>query len=97
MESPMPQLHGKGCKRLFSNRTILRQLLETFVREDWVKEVDFEKGEAIDKTFIDERYRTKGSDLIYKLPLRDSNIYIHIILEFQSTTPRFMAPRVLNI
>ena len=69
----MPQLHDKGYKRLFSNRTILRQLLETFVGEDWVKEVDFEKGEAIDKTFIDERYRTKESDLIYKLPLRDSN------------------------
>ena len=92
----MPQLHGKGYKRLFSNRTILRQLLETFVREDWVKEVDFEKGEAIDKTFIDERYRTKESDLIYKLPLRDSNTYIYIILEFQSTAPRFMALRVLN-
>ena len=93
----MPQLHDKGYKRRFSNRTILRQLLETFVREDWVKEVDFEKGEAIDKTFIDERYRTKESDLIYKLPLRDSNIYIHIILEFQSTAPRFMALRVLNV
>ena len=61
----MPQLHGKGYKRLFSNRTILRQLLETFVREDWVKEVYFEKGEAIDKAFIDERYRTKESDPIY--------------------------------
>ena len=61
----MPQLHDKGYKRPFSNRTSLRQLLETFVREDWVKEVDFEKGEAIDKTFIDERYRTKESDPIY--------------------------------
>lgn len=92
----MNQYHDKGYKRLFSNRTIFRQLLETFVDEDWVKEVDFERGDTLDKTYIDPQYRTRESDLIYRLPLRDSAVYIYVLIEFQSSSHRFMALRALN-
>jgi hypothetical protein len=35
-------IHDSGYKRLFSNRTIFRQLIETFVEEEWVQLLDFE-------------------------------------------------------
>ena len=88
-------LHDKGYKRLFRNRTIFRQLLETFVRQPWVNDVDFNKCETIDKSFISDEYQDTESDLIYKLKLKGQDLYIVILLEFQSSVDRFMALRVL--
>ncbi len=34
-------IRDSGYKKLVSNRTIFRQLIETFVHEDWVKDVVF--------------------------------------------------------
>jgi len=46
-------IHDSGYKLLFSKKTIFRQLMETFVDEPWVSEVDFSQAETIDKSFID--------------------------------------------
>ncbi len=35
-------IHDSGYKKLFSNRTIFRQLLETFVNQEWVHSLDFD-------------------------------------------------------
>jgi hypothetical protein len=53
----MEQIHDKGYKKSFSNKIIFRQLIETFVKEGWVKDLDFENCETIDKTFISEHYK----------------------------------------
>jgi hypothetical protein len=36
-----PKIHDAAYKKLFSNRTIFQQLIETFITETWVKELDF--------------------------------------------------------
>lgn len=90
------KIHDSGYKRLFSNRTIFQQLMERFVPQPWVKELDFNSCETVDKSFISDHYKETESDLIYKVKVRDENIYIYILIEFQSTAPRFMIVRVLN-
>ena len=89
-------IHDSGYKKLFSNRTIFRQLLETFVNQDWVHSLDFDKCEPLDKSFISEHYKETESDLIYKVQFHDHEVYIYILIEFQSTVDPFMALRVLN-
>ena len=98
-------IHDSGYKRLFSNRTIFQQLLETFVDQEWVHSLDFDKCESLDKSFISEHYKETESDLIYKIqfqdrprqdPARNREIYIYILIEFQSRVEPFMALRVLN-
>ena len=96
-------IHDSGYKRLFSNRTIFQQLLETFVDQEWVHSLDFDNCESLDKSFISEHYKETESDLIYKIqfqdrPRQDRNreIYIYILIEFQSRVEPFMALRVLN-
>lgn len=91
-------VHDSGYKRLFSNRTIFRQLIETFVEEDWVATLDFERAERLDKSFVAEHYKETESDLIYKVPLRNSDkvLYLCILIEFQSTVQRFMVLRTLH-
>lgn len=85
-----PKIHDSGYKKLFSNRTIFQQLIETFITEAWVKDLDFSKCETLDKSFITDHYKETESDLIYKLKLRRKTIYIYVLMEFQSKVDRFM-------
>lgn len=50
-------VHDSGYKRLFSNKTIFRQLIETFVEEEWVPQLDFARAERPDKSFVSEHYK----------------------------------------
>lgn len=85
----MHQIHDKGYKRLFRNKAIFRQLLETFVPEPWVKELDFDSSECLEKSFIAEHYKETISDIIYKIRLKQRDAYIIILMEFKSTIERF--------
>ncbi len=91
-------VHDSGYKRLFSNKTIFRQLIQTFVEEEWVQRLDFERAERLDKSFISEHYKDTEADIIYKVPLLLSYtvVYLCLIVEFQSTVPRFMVLRSLQ-
>jgi len=63
----MPILHDRAYKKLFSNKVFFRELLQTFVGEKWVKDIDFDTCERLDKSFIAEHYKSTESDLIYKV------------------------------
>jgi predicted transposase/invertase (TIGR01784 family) len=71
-------------------------LLETFVQEPWVAEIDFNQCGTLDKSFVSDHYKETESDLIYKVKVRGKTIYIYVLLEFQSSVDRFMVVRVLN-
>lgn len=90
-----PKIHDSGYKKLFSNRTIFQQLIETFIAEAWVKDLDFSKCETLDKSFVTDHYKETESDLIYKIKLRRKTVYIYMLLEFQSKVDTFMGLRVL--
>ena len=92
----MTNIHDSGYKKLFSNKTIFRQLLLTFVDEPWVAQLDFDDCETIDKSFVSDHYKETESDIIYRVRWLDQDIYIFILIEFQSTVDRFMALRILN-
>ena len=92
----MHQIYDRGYKILFKNKTLFRQLIQNFVDENWVKDLDFDSCETLDKSFVSEQYRKTESDLIYKVKLKDKELYIFILIEFQSNVQRFMAVRVLN-
>lgn len=90
-----PKIHDSGYKKSFSNRTIFQRLIETFITEAWVKELDFSKCETLDKSFVTDHYKETESDFIYKLKLRRKTVYIYVLLEFQSKVDTFMGLRVL--
>jgi len=89
-------IHDSGYKRLFSNKTIFRQFIQTFIHEEWVKDLDFSTCKKLDKSFISKKYQKIESDIIYEIKLQGQKFYLVILLEFQSTVDHFMALRVLN-
>ncbi|MEJ5362972.1 MAG: Rpn family recombination-promoting nuclease/putative transposase [Spirochaetota bacterium] len=83
-------------KYLFSNPLMVKELLESFVHMDWVKEIDFTQAETIDKTYVNDHYKEYESDIIYKLRFRNTDMYIYLLIEFQSTVDKFIAFRMLQ-
>ncbi|MEZ5673625.1 MAG: Rpn family recombination-promoting nuclease/putative transposase [Thiotrichaceae bacterium] len=92
----MHPIYDRGYKKLFSNKALFQQLIESFVPFAWVNELDFEHCELLDKTFISKEYEQRESDVIYKIQLRGRTAYVVILIEFQSSPDKFMALRVLH-
>jgi len=89
----MASEHDKRYKKLFAYPGFMERLLNSFVNEDFVKELDFSTLKRIDKSFISESYKEKESDIIYTVEYKDHTIYIFLLLEFQSTVDKKMAVR----
>ncbi|MGH7494462.1 MAG: Rpn family recombination-promoting nuclease/putative transposase [bacterium] len=92
----MHQIHDRGYKRLFKNKEIFRQLLETFVDEPWVAEVDFGHCETLDKSFVSDHYKETTADVIYKASLKEQEIIVVILLEFKSEVDYFTSLNLSN-
>jgi predicted transposase/invertase (TIGR01784 family) len=92
----MANRHDARYKRFFSNPILLRELLVSFVPEDFVSELDFSTLRRVDKSFVTEEYRERESDLIHEVHYRDSIVYIFLLIEFQRNVDRLMALRFLR-
>jgi predicted transposase/invertase (TIGR01784 family) len=88
--------HDSGYKKLFSNHEFVRQLLTGFVNEEWITNIEYSTLERIDKSFVSDEFAERESDLIYKAKYAGRDLYIFILLEFQSTVDRFMSLRMLR-
>jgi len=89
-------IHDSGYKKLFSSPELVKQLLISFVSEEWVHKIEYNTLERIDKSFISDEFAERESDLIYKAKFEGKDLYIFLLLEFQSTVDRFMALRMLR-
>ena len=88
--------HDNGYKRLFSHPEMVADLLRGFVREDWVRNLDFSTLEKVSPGFITPEMGRRESDVIWRVRWGEERwIYVYLLIEFQSTVDPFMALRVL--
>jgi hypothetical protein len=88
--------HDHGYKLVFSHPEVVRDLLLGFVREDWVRELDFDTLERVGGSFVAEDLRGRENDVLWRVRFGPRWLYVYLLLEFQSTVDRFMALRVLT-
>ena len=88
--------HDRRYKRIFSNPYFLQKLLESFVRESFIRNLDFSTLKRVDKSFINSDFQEKESDLIFTIQFKKKTIYIFLLLEFQSTVDKMMTVRFLR-
>ena len=50
--------YDAGYRSLFANVRLIQELLESFVHEAWVKELDFSKASLVNTTVVLPAYRT---------------------------------------
>jgi predicted transposase/invertase (TIGR01784 family) len=89
-------IHDSAYKYLFSNKRIFLQLLTSFVHHDFVEGLTVDNLVAVDKSFISEEFIKRESDLIYRLRRNGQDVYVYILLEFQSTVDKTIAARLLS-
>lgn len=87
--------HDKSYKLLFSHAEMVRDLLQGFVIEDWVKQCDFSSLEKVSGSYVSDDLREREDDVIWRLRWGDDWLYIYLLLEFQSSVDYFMAVRIL--
>ncbi len=90
------QDHDHPYKILFSHPEMVRDLLGTFVREDWVAQLDFKTLEKQNARFVTDDLREREDDLIWRVRLAGRWLYVYILIEFQSSPDRFMAVRLMT-
>lgn len=89
-------IHDKGYKALYSNKTVFLDLLKNMFKLEWARDVVPDDLTKIDKSFVTSDYSEVESDLIYRLKLGDDEAIVYILLEMQSTVDYRMPIRLLE-
>ena len=84
----------RGYKALFSHPRMVEELLRSFVKEDFVDQIDFSTLRREHQTYISDQFREKESDVVWEMQFAGRTAYLYLLLEFQSTVDRCMALRV---
>lgn len=92
----MPK-HDSAYHLLFSLPELVEDLLRNFVPEDWVTQLDLANMERVNAKFHAEGLEQRDGDLIYRIRYKEGGgeIYVYLLLEFQSTPDKWMALRSL--
>jgi predicted transposase/invertase (TIGR01784 family) len=92
----MNQAHDTSYKLLFSEPEIIIDLLQGFVREPWVNELDFTTLEKVSGSYVSDDLRSREDDVIWRVRYRQNWIYVYLLIEFQSTIDAYMAVRLMS-
>lgn len=91
-----PQDHS--YRLLFSHPDMIADLLRGYVQQPWVDHLDFASLQPVKDSYVTDDLRSREDDLIWRIKWADGErwLYVHLLLEFQSTPDAFMALRVLT-
>ncbi len=86
----MLKAHDQSYKLLFSEPEIIIDLLQGFVHEPWVKELDFTTLEKVSGSYVSDDLRSREDDVIWRVQYQQGWIYVYLLIEFQSSIDRYM-------
>ena len=99
MMGAMPEIHDASFKLWYDHPRMVEDLLRGFVPANLVGAFDFDTLEQMPAQYVDEGLRQSRGDAAWRVRFRDAGpggwLYLLVLLEFQSTTDRFIAARVL--
>ena len=89
--------YDQGYKQLFSHARMVEDLLRGFVAGEWLEQLDFDTLDRVNATFVSPEYQKREGDIIWRIQSQahGGEIYIYLLLEFQSTVDEEMALRML--
>ena len=87
--------HDKGYKRIFKVKKNFLDFIQKYVALEWMMELTVEDIELIDKEFITDQFETYESDFVYKIHLKENDIYMFFLQELQSSNDFSMPFRLL--
>jgi len=86
----------KFFKVVFSNPEISKDLLQKHFPKEIVEMIDFNRFSLTNKSFLNEEFAEKHSDLVFKSFINGQEGYLYLILEHQSSNDDYMPLRFLE-
>lgn len=77
-----------------SHPEMVRDLLEGFVKEEWVAQLDFSSLEKVSGSYVADDLRDREDDIIWRVRWGFEWLFLYILLEFQSTVDWMMPVRM---
>jgi predicted transposase YdaD len=93
--SEASRAHDASYKHLFSHPEMVASLIQDFVPEEWVRELDFSTLERQNGSYVSDDLRERHDDIVWRVRCRDEWFYIYLLIEFQSGVDPWMAVRVM--
>jgi predicted transposase YdaD len=93
-ESHLP--HDGSYKHLFSHPEMVESLIQDFVPEEWVRELDFSTLERQNGSYVADDLRERHDDIIWRIRCKDTWFYIYLLIEFQSGVDPWMPLRMMT-
>jgi len=91
------RIYDKTLKELFSRPEIVKNFMQGFVGEEFVNDIDFNRIEKKNTSYITKTFKDRYTDLVIKLNMTGGKCaYLYILFEFQSTIDKLMPLRILN-
>ena len=79
---------------IFNYPVVVKDLLMSFVHEDFVKDLEFASLKKLNPDFFPASGKSRHADVIYEITSHGQTSYIYIFIEFQSTVDWFMPLRM---
>ena len=87
--------HDSLYHRFFSYPGMVVDLLKNFLDPKLLKELDLSNLRRVNTKFTAPQGQRRRGDVVWEIPIRDGgNLYLLLILEFQSETDEWMALRI---
>ncbi len=88
--------HDNAYKLLFSEPQIVIDLLQGFVHEPWVADLDFSSLEKVSTHHVADTLHRRENDVIWRVKCQNQWLYVYLLIEFQSRIDYFMAVRIVT-
>ena len=92
----MAHEHDSRYKMLFSNPLMVRRLIESFVDEPFLTNEQIIAVEPVEKETIGIDFSQRRSDVLWKLRTTSAELYVYVLIEFQSTVEGDTPFRILE-
>jgi hypothetical protein len=87
--------HDHPYKRLFSQKEVVSDLLTGFVT-GLAQDADLDSLERTNGSYVSEDWREREDDIVWRLRTRSGDMYVYLLIEFQSSVDPDMALRIMT-
>jgi len=82
-------------KLLFSAPELVRDLVMGFIPDDWLQGLDYGTLEKLPGSYVTDDFRHRADDVVWRVKVDESWVYLYILIEFQSNVDPYMAVRMM--
>jgi predicted transposase YdaD len=87
--------YDASYKLLFSAPELVRDLVLGFIPDDWLHGLDYGTLEKLPGSYVTDDFRHRADDVVWRVKVDESWVYLYILIEFQSSVDPYMAVRMM--